>query len=312
MIENGVILEVKSTITKLYDYSLCALPDECRLWRISDEELQAHLEMLSRNHAFEAEVDTVRMGDSVACRSESSESYWSRPVLLFYPGREICDAEAENACVGAKLGEKRTVTMEGAEVTLTVERILRRSNMPIGDALAKAEGIEGVETLDAYRKWYRQTNEPTRALHASYRGAMFLLHRIAEKSEFLLDEEEKRTWLTNRVNRLYDALVDAGFDPKIPKEGFDFLTEEQAKAKMYAEQEHFFTEYVADCYMLEKLTGCTVQDVVNERLPALAAGVGMSVEEIIRQSGEAMVYGKFASEGAMEALSDYTKRFLEE
>lgn len=303
---------MKSTVTKLYDYTQSVLPDECRLWRISDKELQAHLEVLSENHAFEASVDTVQMGDSVACRSESAESRWNRPVMLFYPGRELCASEIENACVGAKLGQKRTVTMEGAEVVLTVEHILRRSNMPIGDALAKAEGIEGVETLDDYRKWYRQTNEPTRALHASYRGAMFLLHEIAEKSEFLLDEEEKRAWLTDRVNRIYDALVDAGFDPKIPKEGFDFLTEEQAKAKMYAESEHFFAEYVAQCYMLEKLTGRTVKDVVNERLPALAAGVGMTVEAVIKQSGEAMIYGKFASESAMEALSEYTKQFLEE
>ena len=135
----------------------------------------------------------------------------------------------------------------------------------------------------------------------------------ADVAEYLeSDAESIRLQARANAAALGFPVIVMGNRVKIPKEGFDFLTEEQAKAKMYAESEHFFAEYVAQCYMLEKLTGRTVKDVVNERLSALAAGVGMTVDAVIRQSGEAMIYEKFASESAMEALSEYTKQLLEE
>ena len=99
---------MRSKVTKPYDYKLIPVPREMRLWRITDQELEEHLETLSHNHAYEADVDMVELGDSVACRGESAAARWNRPVLLFYPGRGICDEALENACVGAKLGERRT------------------------------------------------------------------------------------------------------------------------------------------------------------------------------------------------------------
>ena len=140
---------MRSKVTKPYDYKLIPVPREMRLWRITDQELEEHLETLSHNHAYEADVDMVELGDSVACRGESAAARWNRPVLLFYPGRGICDEALENACVGAKLGERRTVTVEGDEITLTVTRIVRRSQMSVGDELIRAENIPGVETLEA-------------------------------------------------------------------------------------------------------------------------------------------------------------------
>lgn len=302
---------MKSTITKLYDYRQSTIPAELLTWRISDEELKQHMDVLSHNHAFEADVDAVRMGDSVACKAESKCPRWNRPVMLFYPGRELCDSELENACVGACAGESRMISVDGQPVKLTVTRIVRRSNMPIGDELAKEEGIEGVETLDDYCDWYRKSNEPTRKLHASYRAASFLLDEIAKKSEFAIDAEEKNTWLNDRVDKVYDALVDAGADPTIPKEGFDFLTVEQAKANMFRQFEPFFTDYVAQAYLVETKTGTPIEQIAMEKLEAMCKAEGYSVEEVFEKSGMAMIYGKFAFETALEILAEYTKEFLE-
>lgn len=303
---------MRSTITTLYDYKQSVIPKELCLWRISDDEITERLKTLSRNHAYEADVDTVQMGDSVACQSESADLRWNRPVMLFYPGRGLCAPEVENACVGAKIGEMKTVCIEGAEVKLTVTRIIRRSNMAVGDELVKAEGIEGVETVEGFYTWYRQTNEPIRALHASYRAASFLLDEIVKNSSFSLDEDEKDKWIWDRVNVIYDALIEAGMDPKIPQEGFDFLTEEQAKEKLYLQNEHFFTEYVAHAYFAEKLTGRCIEDIAKDGLKKVAEENGMTAEAVWKQSGKALVYGKFAYETALEQLANYTKQFLEE
>lgn len=302
---------MKSTVTKLYDHRQSAIPQELLTWRISDDELTQHLEVLSQNHAFEQDVDVVQMGDSVACSAESDCPQWNRPVMLFYPGRELLDMNLENACVGAGFGENRIISVDGQPVKLTVTRIVRRSNMPIGNELAKAEGIEGVDTLDAYCDWYRKTNEPTRKLHASYRAASFLLDEIAKKSEFAIDTDEKNAWLNDRVDKVYDALVDAGADPTIPKEGFDFLTVEQAKANMFQQFEPFFADYVAQAYLVETKTGTSIEQVAMEKLEAMCKAEGYSVEAVFEKSGMAMIYGKFAFETALEFLAEYTKGFLE-
>ena len=139
---------MRSKVTKPYDYKLIPVPREMRLWRITDQELEEHLETLSHNHAYEADVDMVELGDSVACRGESAAARWNRPVLLFYPGRGICDEALENACVGAKLGERRTVTVEGDEITLTVTRIVRRSRggeRDCGENGGRRRGKRGME-----------------------------------------------------------------------------------------------------------------------------------------------------------------------
>lgn len=302
---------MKSTITKPYDYHQSAIPQELLTWRIPDAEIAEHLQVLSRNHAYEEDVDVVQMGDSVACSAESACERWNRSVMLFYPGRELCEPEVENACLGACMGESRTVYMDGQPVKLTVKRIVRRSNMPVGPALIRAEGIDGVETVEEYYTWYRRTNEPTRKLHASYRAASFLMDEMAKKSEFLIDDEEKTAWLNDRVDKVYEALLDAGADPTIPKEGFDFLTVEQAKANMFQQFEPFFADYVTQAYFVETQTGRSIEQVVEERLEAMCKAEGYSAEEVREKSGFAMISGKFAYEAALELLAEYTKGLLE-
>ena len=114
-----------------------------------------------------------------------------------------------------------------------------------------------------------------------------------------------------RVNSLYDAMLAAGMDPRLPREGFDFLTEEQAKEKMYREQEWAFPAYVVQAYMAEKLSGRSMDIIAREGLEKLAAEHGMSVEQVRAGSCDAMVCGKFAMEKALEELGKYTEQFLE-
>ncbi|GEM_PF-6013029 len=294
---------MKSYVTKPFDYTLIPVDPALTLWRVSDKELNEHLETLSHNHSYEAAALTVQMGDNVACRGESTSPRWNRPVLLFYPGRGLCAKVLEDACIGARVGEQRTVITEDGEITLTVLKIVRRSYMPVGDALVREEHIPGVETLTAYRKWYRESNEPTRRLYASYRCALQLIHGFAAKSEFSLDQEEKDAWLHARVDSIYKAMVDAGMDPTIPKEGFDFLTEEQVKQNMYREYEGMFTEHVAKVYLAETMTGRSLSELVASRLSALAAEAHMTVEQLKGQAPEAVIEEKVAGDVAMEELA---------
>ncbi|MDE7352954.1 MAG: hypothetical protein K2O06_07870 [Acetatifactor sp.] len=303
---------MKSTITQLYDYKQSVIPQEMRLWRVKDDEVQAQLETLSRNHAFETDVEEVQNGDSVVCSGDSEAPRWNREVLLFYPGRGICPPEFEDACLGAKVGEVRTVSAAEGNVKLTVRRIVRRSSMAIGDDLVKLEGISGVAAVADYDRWYREEKGAFYRQRANYQCAGFLLEEVQKKSDIFIDQEEKDAWMWERINTLYDAFVAAGCDPKIPEEGFDFLTEEQAKEKMYREQEWAFTSYVVHAYMAEMLSGQTMDQICQEGLEKMAAEHDMTVDELRATSCDAMIYGKFAMEKAMEQLGAYAEQFLED
>ena len=91
---------MKSTITQLYDYRQSVIPQDLRRWHASEEEIQAQLEVLSRNHAFERDAEEVRTGDSVACKGESGAERWNRETLLVYPGRGLMPALEEAVRLG--------------------------------------------------------------------------------------------------------------------------------------------------------------------------------------------------------------------
>lgn len=100
---------MRSKVTKLYDYTRVEIPEELRRWRMTEEALEAHLTALGRSHALEKDAEEVRAGDSVVCRGESAVGRWNKPVLLFYPGSGLCEKVIEDALVGLKPGESRTI-----------------------------------------------------------------------------------------------------------------------------------------------------------------------------------------------------------
>ena len=108
-------------------------------------------------------------------------------------------------------------------------------------------------------------------------------------------------------------MVAAGFDPTIPKEGFEFLTEEQARQNMYHEFEALFTEYISDIYIAESLSQRPFDEMYVERLEALAKEYQMTAEQLKAQTPESQIRAKIAGDIAMEELAkDYTQNLLED
>lgn len=303
---------MKSTVTTLYDYKTAPIPEELRHWRIPDAEIQERLETLSHNHSVETEPDTVEALDSVACKGESTVPRWNRPNLQFYPGRKLCSEVIEKALIGAKLGETRTVHTEEGDITLTVTRIVRRRYMEVGDALVQAENIPGVSTVSDFTRWYRETNEPEQQYNAKMRMAYALLHQITDNSQYAIDEEEKRAHVTERVNLIYEAYLKAGIDPTIPEEGTDFLTEEQAKEKMYRQFESTFPMAVASEYLVRTLGGVADVDAFCQMgLEKLATDNHLTVEALLQDNGVYVCQEQLLQNKALELLAAYAEQFLE-
>lgn len=303
---------MNSKVKTLFDYRSVSVPSELGKWHMPQEELEAQLNILSHAHAIETEEEMVEVGDSVACKGESDCPRWNRKVLLFYPGHGLCDKTLENGLLGARMGETRSLqTPEGA-VRLTVQRIVRRKDMPIGDAMVQCEGIEGVTTLTDYSRWFREQKEDFYRQRARYQCAKYILEEVEKNSLLSIDPEEQDAWVRQYANCVYDAMVAAGMDPTVPDEGVEFLTEEQAREKMFHQYAWVFPSYIVQAHMAELLSGKSIEDICKEGLEKLAVAHGMTVEAVKATSCQSMIYGKFALEAAMDLLGSYAERFLEE
>ncbi|MCD8106610.1 MAG: hypothetical protein LUE20_01425 [Oscillospiraceae bacterium] len=267
-----------STVSMLYDIRNLDIPDSLRSWRVTQEDIDSALALMSRECASLKEVETVRSGDTVKCVAlDNHEKYAGRSILL-YPGRSLRGAEkAEQDVIGLAPGasfrtelggvaidsyhksdEENRAALEachGEPVTLKIEKILRTCDMEISDELAKAQNIEGVETLKQLIDWYIADYQPKKLKDVKTNLVQkYVLPALLEKSEFAIDKEEESDWAKRHGKYMYDLMTESGMDPHIPDEGFTFLTDEEALEKLTREQLPRYKEFVLTRY-LAGLTG---------------------------------------------------------
>lgn len=275
---------MKSKVTKIFDYTQAEIPENLRRWRVTEEAMEEHLAVLSRSHALEKDAEEVQTGDSVVCRGESTVGRWNKPVLLFYPGSGLCEKVIEDALIGMRPGESRAVDASEGAVTLTVTRVVRREVHPIDDELVKLEGVEGVETVEAYRSWYRETTEEEdRKRNLGYL-ARHLLQEIEKNSEYDIDEAEETAWAEVQGEGWRKADEAQGIDPSIPEEGTDFLTEEQIREKYIKLARPHFRKHFIYAAVAVALSGKNEDALFQEELAYEAEKYHhMSVEKLLEQ-----------------------------
>lgn len=306
---------MKSKVIKLYDYTQAEIPAELRLWRVSDQKIDEQMASLSLLHARELDVEEVQTGDSVVCRGESAVGRWNKPVLLFYPGSGLCEKAIEDALVGMKAGESRTIAANEGDVKLTVTRIVRREAHPIDNELVKLENVEGVETLEAYRRWYREKTEKWNRDHDTAYLARHLLEAMEKNSEYEIDEAEETAWAEKNAEQMRRGDEANGIDPTIPEEGTDFLTEEQVKEKYVRRVRPFFRGRLAHQAAALLLSGKDEETLFREELAYQAEKYyHISVEELLEQikGSEEMMRDNVFYTVAERLLQDYSEQLLEE
>lgn len=237
---------MKSTVLKLYDRRQITIPKDMVKWRISDEEVEQQLVVLSRTYGKESEAEQVEKGDSV--RLSCEEGALRGRIILLYPGLNMPGAvEAESAVLGRKVKERIVTAINGDSVTLTVEEIIRRTPADINDELVKNVHEEGVNTLDDYRRAYRERTEEQNRQQAKKRISFFVMEEIARHSEYALDNEELENWKDEAARDEFQVCLEDGEDPRLPEDGGEPLTDEQAIEKIKNEldlETHFKMELV--------------------------------------------------------------------
>ena len=263
---------MKSRVVKLYDFKNIAIPAEMRDWQLDEADIDVRMNGLAMEFAQEIFAETVAEGDCVFCQAAENCPLTDRTVLLF-PGRAIPGAkEAEKAVIGKKAGEQVNTKIGGTEAELVIKEILRRAPADINDALIQKLDIDGVKTVSEYRDYYRKTREESNLSMVSNEVVEDILQELVQRSEIDIDDEEMKDWTETRAVQAFEYMLENGEDPRLPEEGFEILTDEQAIANIAKSMEQQFRELII-CRALCEENGMffTVEDALKEMTQGLDA-----------------------------------------
>lgn len=195
---------MNATVKTLCDIDRIEIPPEMLSVCVDEREVDADVTRLGLRYATESEVESAVLGDTVCCRADV-ESYPDGRTILLYTAMELPGAEAAaRAGLGKRLGECFETTLVGRKVTLTVEKILRRTPAKIDDALVTSMGLEGVSTLEEYRSYARAKRLADQHLEQRKEITRFLADAMVEESSFDYDAAELDKTIDEEIE-LYSA-----------------------------------------------------------------------------------------------------------
>lgn len=233
---------MSTKIIQLYDYHHSKVPEHLTRWRVSGEEIQQRLEEMAQRHKETVTAEIVDSGDGVRCICVEGTSLHGRDTVLLYPGRNLQGAEcAETAALGKKQGDVFHALIHGESLCLKVVEIIRHCpTPPITDELVRAEGPDGIDSIEAFGRQYREENEARNRSQKLWQITSFWFREMVDKSQFSIDEAEQDAYVKKMARWQYDIQIMSGRNPCIPENGTDLLTEEQAIAQFYPMYEDTF------------------------------------------------------------------------
>ena len=177
-------------------------------------------------------------------------------------------ADAAQAALGKKVGDTFTATLAGKTVTLTVEKIIRRTPVEINDALIAGLGMDGVSTVEDYRNYLRNKAMDDQKMEQSKAIIRHFLEQMEQGSSFEYDPQELDAYVQKNMEQYLQDMQELGMEesPEEIKESVLMQEKQNWMAQAFCES-HNIPVDTADAeaqadQMLEmmQLTGETAPD----------------------------------------------------
>lgn len=290
-------MEIK--VKALYDVSKVVVPKELTEWKVTEEQVQEHLNQIARLAADTQEASVVEKGDCVKC--SCTEGALAGREVLIYPGLKLPGAEqAEEAVLSLTAGSEFTVELNGEE-KLKVEQILRRIPAAVDDNLIQRQAIDGVTTVDEYCSWYRKNTEETNRTQALKLIQNYYIQTITDHSEFEYDQAEMDELVERQLKE------QLAYEMEMTGEKFELSEEELmlAKEQMSSGQLRSAVEQA----MCNAAGIVLTPDMFEEELKAIAAEMP-GMEDMMDEYRELYLNQAYA-ERAVELIDEQAKSCLE-
>lgn len=192
---------MNGVVSKLYDIDSIVIPEELLNVSIDEQRIDDEVKQLALRYAKEEQVDTVSRGDLV-CAKADLKSYPDERSILIYTGLQIPGAEtAADALIGKHPGEKIETELNGKNVMLMIEKIVRRIRVAVTDRLAADMGLEGVSDLESYKTYLRDKMTADQQMEKSKEITRYILEQMVDKSTFEYDEAEMENYVREELKK---------------------------------------------------------------------------------------------------------------
>ncbi|NLC88689.1 MAG: hypothetical protein GX681_01285 [Clostridiaceae bacterium] len=203
-------------VVKLFDPEHIEIPGKLPDWQLTEEELNRHLQELSRQQAEDFDADIVAAADCVIC---SSPDFSGDRSLYLYPGLDLPGADDARLLIGKKPGDTVRIRLKGQDIELAIERILRRQAHAIDDELIRSLGGPA-ENLEDYKKEYSQEAALKKKEGLLNNLIQSMIGEMAERSTYNLSASGIRSAAENRLKENLPP-GEADLDPQVYEEAIN-------------------------------------------------------------------------------------------
>lgn len=259
---------MKGIVTKLCDIDSIEIPQEMLEIRVDEQQVEKDIQALSLRYASEERAATAEMGDTVFCGADK-DSYPDGRTILLYTEVPMPDAAgAAKQALGKQKGDTFTAHLAGKNVTLTVEKIVRRIPVEVNDALIAGLGMDGVSTVEDYRNYLRNKAMDDQKMEQSKAIIRYFLEQMEQGSSFEYDPQELDAYVQKNMEQYLQDMQELGMEesPEEIKESVLMQEKQNWMAQAFCES-HNIPVDTADAeaqadQMLEmmQLTGETAPD----------------------------------------------------
>ncbi|UPK41105.1 hypothetical protein [Paenibacillus pabuli] len=177
-----------STLIELVDYRQFNITDDMRGVPLTESELSERLDKIAKRNVVTTEVDIIEDGDSVVLQVKGDREELNRNNLTMTIGLGLFDADVEKRLIGMEKGETRTVKWkEQEDVVVQVKSVKRRSLAELNDNIITSLNIDGVNTVEDYKKSLSEEDLREKRLIAVTRHA---IDYVLDNSKFNIAEQD--------------------------------------------------------------------------------------------------------------------------
>ncbi|NEZ73897.1 hypothetical protein EXM30_02860 [Clostridium botulinum] len=184
---------LKNNVKEAYDFKKVNVPEKLLEIEIRKNLLKGALKDVSERFLTIEEVgDAITAGDIISADLESSIANFNKKKVQISVGRGFLNEELEDELLEMKKNEIKRVSMKAGFITIRIISVKRRIFALVTDELIKKLNIEGVNTIDEYKKYIcnRFINQ-SKDRKMGFIGG-FIVKEVIAKSEFeSIDEEVK-------------------------------------------------------------------------------------------------------------------------
>ena len=177
--------------------------------------------------------DTVSNGDMVCCSLSSSAARFQKDQVRFVAGMGMFHHQLEDLSLGMQVGETAAIELPEGSVSLRVLEVKKRIIPPLSDEMVKAQGLEGVHTLEEYRRYLLDQQLEQALNEVCYSLVNQVEQAVLFHSEFILCKEDWKQAVTLELDRcraiarqdgmVLEEMTPQQFEGKIPVKSYEEL-----------------------------------------------------------------------------------------